>query len=90
MPPQPTAAYSAYIEELEAYQSTASPVDDLTGLPTSAVVESGPRFAAIIPIKIPAPVSSPPAPAPQHPVKKKPVHPKPIYSKPPPAKEQYP
>jgi hypothetical protein len=90
VPPQPAAAYSVYIEEVEAYQSTANPVDDLTGFPTPPVVESGPRFAAIIPIKIPAPMPRPPALSAQHPVKKKPVHSKPVYSKPPPAKEQYP
>jgi hypothetical protein len=95
-PPASSEAYSVYIEEVEAYQSTANPVDDLTGLATRPVVESGPRFAAIIPIKIPAPVSSPqpspvsnpPSSPPHHPVKKKPVHPKPTYSNPPPAKER--
>jgi hypothetical protein len=51
------SSYSVYVEEVEAYQSTANPVEDLSGAPAASVVESGPRFAAIVPIEIPPAVT---------------------------------
>jgi hypothetical protein len=65
---QSKSSYSVYVEEVEAYPSTANPVDDLSGAPTASVVESGQRFAAIVPIEIPPAVAkkfSPPMPAPK-------------------------
>jgi hypothetical protein len=64
------SSYSVYVEEVDAYLSTANPVDDLTGAAAPSVVESGPRFAAIVPITIPLPISKAPvhaaAPATHH------------------------
>jgi hypothetical protein len=82
--------YSVYVEEVEAYQSTANPVDDLTGLTAPTVVESGPRFAAVVPIEIPRPDQSHSTPKPEPPVRKTPVHPKAVHRNPPPPKENHP
>jgi len=48
--------YSVFVEEVQAFQAAANPFDAETGEATRRVVESGPRFAAIVPISL-APVT---------------------------------
>jgi hypothetical protein len=75
------SSYSVFIEEVETYLPTANPFDDLTGVPAPSVMESGPRFAAIVPITIPKPVVKPPVHA-SVPPAKNPVHVNPVRRKP--------
>ena len=49
----PDTSYAVYVEEVEAYSPTANPIDPESGAARPAVVESGRRFAAIVPISIP-------------------------------------
>jgi hypothetical protein len=79
------SSYSVFVEEVEAYLSTANPFDDLTGVAAPPVTESGPRFAAIVPIAIPQPVAIPPVHASVPSAVKKAVRVNPVHSKPSPS-----
>jgi hypothetical protein len=57
----PGTTYSVFVEEVQAFESTANPFEAGTGERIAAVVESGPRFAAIVPIAFaPEPAAPPP------------------------------
>jgi hypothetical protein len=61
--------YSVFVEEVQAFDSTANPYEAGTGAQIADVVESGPRFAAIVPISFPrdAPMTQArPAAPPRH------------------------
>jgi hypothetical protein len=54
--------YSVFVEEVQAFKSTADPYEAGTGKRIAAVVESGPRFAAIVPIAFTPEPAAPAAP----------------------------
>jgi hypothetical protein len=55
--------YSVFVEEVQAFNSTADPYEAGTGERIAAVVESGPRFAAIVPIAFAPEPAAPAVPA---------------------------
>src|SRR5262249_15601915 len=90
-PPVATGSeeYSVFVEEVQAFKSTANPYEAGTGARIAGVVESGPRFAAIVPISFApaAPVAQvqPPAPPPHQSTPVKTTH-----RNPPPHQENHP
>jgi len=54
--------YSVFVEEVQAFNSTANPYEAGTGARIADVVESGPRFAAIVPVSFSPAVAVPGSP----------------------------